>query len=203
MSSRLLASLKKVNTTANLHSFMLFGRRTIIISIIILSSIFIAALPLPIILPNQSAFATPPGESSSRIAFTSTRDLNEEIYVMNAEDGSEQIRLTNNNDIDQFPNWSPNSTKIAFTSTRDLNEEIYVMNAADGSNQIRLTNNNTSDTHPSWSPDGTKIAFTSTRDGNFEIYVMNAADGSEQIRLTNNNVIDRFPDWNTAATEPK
>ena len=199
MSSRLLASLKKVNTTANLHSFILFGRRTIIASIIILSSIFIAALPLPIILPNQSAFATPPGESSSRIAFTSTRDLNEEIYVMNAEDGSNQIRLTNNNDIDQFPNWSPNSTKIAFTRNLD----IYVMNAEDGSNQIRLTNNNSSDTHPSWSPDGTKIAFTSTRDGNFEIYVMNAEDGSEQIRLTNNNVIDRFPDWNTAATEPK
>src|SRR5918992_5604298 len=196
MSSRLLASLKKVNTAANLHSFILFGRRTIIASIIILSSIFIAALPLPIILPNQSAFATtPPGESSSKIAFTSTRDLNEEIYVMNAEDGSNQTRLTNNNDIDQFPNWSPNSTKIAFTNTRDLNFEIYVMNAEDGSNQIRLTNNNSSDTHPSWSPDGTKIAFTSTRDGNFEIYVMNAEDGSNQIRLTNNNDIDQFPDW--------
>ena len=112
MSSRLLASLKKVNTAANLHSFILFGRRTIIASIIILSSIFIAALPLPIILPNQSAFATtPPGESSCRIAFTSTRDLNEEIYVMNAEDGSNQIRLTNNNVIDRFPDWNTAATE--------------------------------------------------------------------------------------------
>ena len=110
MSSRLLASLKKVNTTANLHSFMLLGRRTIIASIIILSSIFIAALPLPIILPNQSAFATPPGESS-KIAFISTRDLNEEIYVMNAADGSEQIRLTNNNVIDRFPDWNTAATE--------------------------------------------------------------------------------------------
>ena len=111
MSSQLLASLKKVNTAANLHSFMLFGRRTIIISIIILSSIFIAALPLPIILPNQSAFATPPGESSSKIAFTSTRDLNEEIYVMNAGDGSEQTRLTNNTDDDRFPDWNTAATE--------------------------------------------------------------------------------------------
>ena len=112
MSSRLLASLKKVNVAANLYSFMLFGRRTIIASIIILSSIFIVALPLPIILPNQSVFATPPGESSSRIAFTSTRDGgNEEMYVMNAADGSEQTRLTNNADVDRFPDWNTAATE--------------------------------------------------------------------------------------------
>ena len=155
MSSQLLASLKKVNTTANLYSFLLFGRRTIIASIIILSSIFIAALSLPIILPNQSAFATPPGENS-KIAFTSTRDLNEEIYVMNAEDGSDQIRLTNNNVIDRFLNWSPDGTKIAFTSTRDGNFEIYVMNAEDGSDQIRLTNNNVIDRFPDWNTAATE-----------------------------------------------
>jgi Tol biopolymer transport system component len=112
LSSRLLASLKKVNTAANLHSFMLFGRRTIIASIIILSSIFIAALPILIILPNQSAFATSPGENSSRIAFTSTRDGNFEIYVMNAADGSEQTRLTNNNVIDRFPDWNTAATEL-------------------------------------------------------------------------------------------
>jgi dipeptidyl aminopeptidase/acylaminoacyl peptidase len=156
MSSQLLASLKKVNAAANLHSFILFGRRTIIASIIILSSIFIAALPLPIILPNQSAFATPPGENSSRIAFTSTRDLNEEIYVMNAEDGSEQTRLTNNNTSDTHPSWSPDGTKIAFTSTRDGNFEIYVMNAEDGSEQTRLTNNNVIDRFPDWNTAATE-----------------------------------------------
>jgi Tol biopolymer transport system component len=62
--------------------------------------------------PNQSAFATFPGENG-KIAFISTRDGNYEIYVMNP-DGSEQTRLTNNPTIDQEPDWSPDGTKIVF-----------------------------------------------------------------------------------------
>jgi Tol biopolymer transport system component len=197
MSSRLLASLNKVATAANVHSFMLFGR-VIIVSIIILSSIFIAVLPILLpLLPNQSAFATFPGENGTKIAFTSTIDGSEEIYVMNAHDGSDQTKLTNTTDVDEFPDWSPNSTKIAFTR----NIDIYVMNAHDGSDQTNLSNNAALDTHPSWSPDGTKIAFTSTRDGNNEIYVMNAHDGSDQTNLSNNAARDSRPSWSPDGTK--
>jgi Tol biopolymer transport system component len=103
VSSRLLAPLNKVTTAANTHSFLLFVRVIIVSITTILSSIFIAVLP-PLLLPNQFAFATFPGENG-KIAFTSTRDGNEEIYVMNAADGSNQTRLTNNTDVDQFPDW--------------------------------------------------------------------------------------------------
>jgi hypothetical protein len=108
VSSRLLAPLNKVIIAANAHSFLLFVR-VIIVSIIILSSIFIAVLP-PLLLPNQFAFATFPGENG-KIAFTSTRDGNEEIYVMNAYDGSNSTRLTNNTDIDEFPSWGTAATE--------------------------------------------------------------------------------------------
>ncbi|WP_346817878.1 NTTRR-F1 domain [Bacillus paramobilis] len=128
----------------------------------------------------------------SKIAFTSTRDGNAEIYVMNA-DGSNQTRLTNNAASDSDPAWSPDGQKIAFSSTRDGNNEIYVMNA-DGTNQTRLTNNVAFDLNPAWSPDGQKIVFSSNRDGNTEIYVMNA-DGTNQTRLTNNPADDRDPTW--------
>ncbi len=70
---------------------------------------------------------------NGKIAFTSDRDGNYEIYVLNA-DGSEQTRITNNTASDSDPAWSPHGTKIAFTSDRDGNYEIYVMNA-DGSGQ--------------------------------------------------------------------
>ena len=42
----------------------------------------------------------------SRIAFTSVRNGNFEIYVMNA-DGSDQTRLTNNDSWEGTPSWSP------------------------------------------------------------------------------------------------
>lgn len=126
------------------------------------------------------------------IAFASTRDGNDEIYVMNP-DGTGQMNLTNHAADDFRAAWSPDGSRIAFSSDRDGNEEIYVMNA-DGSGQTNLTNSAGDDREPDWSPDGTRIAFTSERDGNEEIYVMNA-DGSGQVNLSNHAAEDRRPVW--------
>jgi Tol biopolymer transport system component len=134
----------------------------------------------------------------TKIAFTSTRDGNEEVYVMNA-DGSGQTNLTNHPASDIFPAWSPDGTKIAFTSGRDFDWEVFVVNA-DGSSPTNLTNNDNlnSDLEPDWSPDGTKIAFRASRYDSygfgFDIYVMNA-DGSGQINLTEHPAFDSEPAW--------
>jgi Tol biopolymer transport system component len=120
----------------------------VLVGITILASVAFTMLTL---LPNQfSAFATVPGEDGTKLAFTSDRDVNREIYVMNAQDGSNQTRLTDNAASDEFPSWSPDGTKIAFTSDRDGNTEVYVMNAQDGSNQTRLTDNGASDGLAEW-----------------------------------------------------
>jgi dipeptidyl aminopeptidase/acylaminoacyl peptidase len=58
------------------------------------------------------ADASVPG-ANGLIAFTSDRDGNDEIYVMNP-DGSGQTNLTKDPAIDQLPAWSPDGTKIAF-----------------------------------------------------------------------------------------
>ena len=146
-------------------------------------------------------------DAQAQIAFSSNRDGNYEIYVMNAE-GANLQKLTNNPAADHSPSWSPDGKRIVFMSARDGHVdahgspifEIYVMDA-DGGNPQNLTNNLSYETSPSWSPDGKRIAFDSNRDGrfNWEIYVMDA-DGGNVQRLTNNpdpngHPDDRYPSW--------
>ena len=86
----------------------------------------------------------------TQIAFTSLRDGNEEIYVMNA-DGSGQVNRTNTPGSDAQPAWSPDGQKIAFTTTRTGNREVFVMDA-DGSNPVNVTNHPADDYRPDWQP---------------------------------------------------
>jgi TolB protein len=139
--------------------------------------------------------------TSKSIAFSSSRDGNSEIYVMNP-DGTGQTRLTFNDAWDSLPSWSPNGNKIAFTSLRDGNFEICVMNP-DSTGQTNLTNNPGSDSESCWSPDGNQIAFVSGRDNpNGDIFIMNA-DGTGQTNLTNSpvGIGNRFPSWSPDGTQ--
>ena len=88
-------------------------------SIILVSAVALAAgLSAPT--PASSAF---PG-TNGKIAFTTTRGGNFEVYVMNA-DGTGQANLSNNAAFDFAPAWSPDGTKIAFETFRDGNFEVY------------------------------------------------------------------------------
>ena len=142
--------------------------------------------------PRPEVTGTPPDVQGPRIVFVSLRDLNNELYIMNA-DGSGVTRLTNNPAVDYDPACSPDGTRLAFMSRRDGNNEIYVMNS-DGIGVTRLTNNGAEDWDPAWSGDGSRIAFVSDRDGNAEIYIMNATGGAA-TRVTDNTISDRWPSW--------
>ncbi len=111
-----------------------------------------------------------------------------DIYKAN-EDGSNEMRLTDNAGADKAPHWHPSGTEITFQSDRDGNWEVYTMNA-DGSNQMNVSQNTAADVAPYWSCQ--YIYFMSDRDGNWEIYRMNR-DGTQQTRLTNNAATDAEP----------
>jgi len=129
-----------------------------------------------------------------RIAFTTDRDGDNEIYSMNP-DGSDETNLTQNAASDFDAAWSPDGTMIAFASDRDgFNDwDVFVMDA-DGGHPVNLTNDPALDWNPTWSPDGTQIAFTSYRAGGGEIFVMDA-DGANVVQLTSNTFYDRHPKW--------
>ena len=128
--------------------------------------------------------------NTGRIVFTSVRDGNFEIYVMDA-DGGNQENLTNHPAYDRLPDWSPDGTKIAFVSSRDGSpSQIYVMDA-DGKNVIRLTDGPGQKNDPDWSPDGGKIAFSVGHRGKYHIAVMDA-DGRNREKLEDQAM---YPSW--------
>lgn len=149
------------------------------------------------VLANGIGRVDPPNGSLSdtKIAFTSERNGNADIYTMDS-DGAHQTQLTTNSAQDYLPRWSPDRTKIAFVRSGG-NSTIYVMNA-DGTNAVQLTSPSNSSTEPVWSPDGTRIAFSSNRDGTGDIYIMQA-NGSSQTRLTF-SAGNGGPDWSPDGT---
>ena len=135
-------------------------------------------------------------------AQTSNPQGDNEIYRVNALDGSEVKNLTNTGEgiYDQRPVFSPDGTRIAYrsngtpTSNAEGEPEIYRMNVLDGKDKKNLSNTDSGveEDHPVFSPDGTKIAYesegaqTSNPQGDDEIYRMSALDGTTKKNLTNN-----------------
>jgi TolB protein len=151
------------------------------------------AAPTAVPTAVPTAAPTPFGGGIGKIAYVSFRDGNAEIYVMGDNDAA-PARLTNNPEIDDWPDWSPDGTRIAFTRYTGGKPDIYVMNA-DGSLQTNITANPASDSGPAWSPDGTRIAFDSDRAGGaLQIWVMNA-DGTGLLQLTSTPQLNSSADW--------
>ena len=94
-----------------------------------------------------------------KIAFSSKRDGNTEIYVMDA-DGQNQKRITNNPATELMASFSPDGKSLAYVSDRDGNDEIYLCEMQT-QKERRLTANKYDDLFPRFSPDGGEIFFLS------------------------------------------
>lgn len=124
----------------------------------------------------------------SRIAYTSDRTGNQEIYTI-AADGTDERQLTTSSFTFVGPKYSPDGTKLLVAmreSPTDPNQDLYILNA-DGSGPLqRLTTGVENAESRSWSPDGTRIVFNNVVNGVGQIFVVNA-DGTGLKQITTNS----------------
>lgn len=102
--------------------------------------------------------------TTPKILFTSSRDGNREVYIMNP-DGSGQVNLTQHPADDQQAVWSPTGEQILFASNREHKVfgswDLYLMDP-DGKNVRRVLKKETFRNNSTWSPDGKQIAYTNS-----------------------------------------
>ncbi len=117
-----------------------------------------------------------------RVAFSSSRSGNLEIWVAEA-DGSNTLQLTSfNGPAAMAPRWSPNGKEIVFYANVDGNEDLYIVGATGGKPR-RLTQGAGNNSFPSWSRDGRWIWFASNRSGEFQCWKM-PSEGGQAIQVT-------------------
>ncbi len=134
---------------------------------------------------------------TSKIAFVSNRDGNDEIYMMDY-DGGGQTRITFNRIKDYMPGWAPDQRRIVYTTYKRSNPDLVILSLYEGkSTTVAGRGTNFSG---AFSPDGKKLAFCSTMDGNAEIYTAEA-DGTKVRRLTINAAIETAPSWSPTGRE--
>ncbi len=136
---------------------------------------------------------------TTRVAFVSNRDGNDEIYMMDY-DGANQTRITFNKIKDYMPAWSPDQRRIAFTSFRANGPGLYIRNIYEGT-EVLVSAKNTNFSG-AFSADGKKLAFCSSmaEEGNAEIFVLDLTTGKTR-RLTYNRATDTAPSWSPTGRE--
>ena len=75
-------------------------------------------------------------------------------------DGSGQVQLTNGEQGEQSPRWSPDGTRVAFVAERgDIEEEQIYLISNEVGEAVALTDHPTSVSDITWAPDGGSIYF--------------------------------------------
>jgi len=138
------------------------------------------------------------------LAIAAGRKAQDDIVILNGEDGKEVGRIKVQLNGVTNPSWSPDGTQLVFTGYDGGISDLYLVNR-DGSGFRRLTDDKYANLQPVWSPDGRTIAFVTDRGpetdfatlgfGNFRIALFHLDSGTEEVLLHMDAGKNMSPQW--------
>ena len=138
--------------------------------------------------------------TSEKIVFSSNRDGNWEIYMMNP-DGTRQERLTYDRAVDWEPVISPTGDQILFTSNRVGTRALYLMDIEGRNVRPLFGFTETYRTQPTWSPDGERIAYSQRVLDGISIHTVRTDGGSVKLIVHLKNAHSGYPAWSSDGSE--
>jgi len=121
---------------------------------------------------------------------------NYDLYRLPQLGNESIIRLTEDDEKDSHPQWSPVADQLIFVSGRTGKADIFLMKL-ETKETIQITNGGKTYLYPQWSPDGKKIAMIYGSSENHDIYLIeDMTKPAETLKaLTTWPYDDLRPEW--------
>jgi Tol biopolymer transport system component len=96
---------------------------------------------------------------------------NYDLYLLPALGQEQTVRLTDHEERDSHPHWSPAADRLVFVSGRTGSADIYLMDLT-ARKVTKLTNGHKTYLYPQWSPDGKKIVMIYGSNENHDVFLI-------------------------------
>jgi Tol biopolymer transport system component len=126
--------------------------------------------------------------NGDRVAFTTFRKGNADIYIKNANGLGEETPLLDSPNNEFIEDWSKDGRYIAYKLAKDAYEDIYVHQLTrDGKPEgkpIPVVVGPFHKDEPQFSYDGKWLAYASEESGKWEVYVVSFPDQTQKIKVS-------------------
>ena len=124
--------------------------------------------------------------AGDRIAFTTFRKGNADIYVKNANGVGTETPLLDSSSNEMVEDWSKDGKYIAYKLGQDAFEDLYVLPLSGGDKKpIPVVTGPFRKDEPQFSYDGKWLAYTSNESGkDFEVYVLSFPALDQKLRIS-------------------
>jgi len=120
----------------------------------------------------------------TRVAFTSTRNGNPDVFVMNANGVGDAEPLLSSSASESVEDWSRDGKYLAYLLGDDAQADIYALPLDGSAEPFPVVQGPYQKDEAQFSRDGRWLAYTSNESGAFEVYVTSFPETSQRVKAS-------------------